>query len=145
MASSRTDTKTKPFILIGDTSPYILEHLAGIFELANFEVRTATSAQQCLEIFEETKDKVDIVLLDGAIAGDAGVHVILSIRRQKPHEKILVVAEEENVRVKAMKVGADVVVMKPITAEAILAKVNDMLIEKNSFMHRKKAKYTRKS
>jgi hypothetical protein len=43
-----------------------------------------------------------------------------------------------------MRVGADVVVMKPITPEAILGKVNDMLIEKQTFMERKRAKFQRR-
>ena len=62
----------------------ILYHLAGIFELANFDVRTAASAQECIDAFTEIKDKVDIILMNGSIAGDEGVHVIISVRREKP-------------------------------------------------------------
>lgn len=129
---SRSEAKTKPLILIGYTSPHILEHLAGIFELANFDVRGA-------------KDKIDVVLLNGAIASDEGVGVILHIRNEKPRQKIMVVLEQEGVRAQLMRVGADVVILKPITAEAILQKVNDMLISKEPpFLERKKAKYQRK-
>jgi hypothetical protein len=38
--------------------------------------------------------------------------------------------EEENLRALAMRVGSDIVVMKPITCEAIVQKVEDMLISK---------------
>ena len=40
--------------------------------------------------------------------------------------------------------GSDVVVMKPMTLEAILGKVKDMLIEKQTFMQRKSAKFQRR-
>jgi DNA-binding NarL/FixJ family response regulator len=83
-------------------------------------------------------------LLDSAIAGEKGVGVILTIRREKPEQKILVVVEEDNARADAMRVGADVVVMKPITPETILQKATDMLLEKETFLERKRAKYRRR-
>ncbi len=139
---SKAETSAKPFILIADTLPYILNYLAGIFQLAGFEVRAATTSQECLDIFRGAKNKIDIVLLDGAIASDEGVDVILNIRREKPEQKIMVVLEQEGVKAHLMRVGADVIILKPITAEAILQKVNDMLISKEpSFLERKKAKY----
>jgi DNA-binding response OmpR family regulator len=142
--NTRSESGTKPFILIADTAPHIVNHLAGIFELANFEVMIATSAQECIDVFMGIKDKVDIILMNGSIAGDEGIHVIISVRREKPNQRILVVVEEENARSKAMEVGADVVLLKPITAETILLKVNDMLLETESFLERKRAKFQRR-
>lgn len=106
---------------------------------------TATSAQECIDIFRGIKDKVDIILMDGPIAGDEGVDVIINVRREKPDQKIMVVVEEENLRALAMRVGADIVVMKPITGEAIVQKVEDMLISKEPpFLERKRAKFQRR-
>lgn len=49
--------------------------------------------------------------------------------------------EEENLRALAMRVGSDIVVMKPITSKAIVQKVKDMLISKEPpFLERKRAK-----
>ena len=56
----------------------------------------------------------------------------------------MVVVEEGNARTKEMKVGADVVVMKPITAETVVQKVNDMLLQTESFLERKRAKFQRR-
>lgn len=53
--------------------------------------------------------------------------------------------EEENLRALAMRVGSDIVVMKPITCEAIVQKVEDMLISKGPpFLERKRAKLQRR-
>jgi 4-diphosphocytidyl-2C-methyl-D-erythritol kinase len=49
--------------------------------------------------------------------------------------------EEENLRALAMRVGSDIVVMKPITCKAIGQKVEDMLISKEPpFLETKRAK-----
>ncbi len=142
--NSRIATDTKPIILIADTSPYILTHVAGAFELANFEVKTATTMQECITLFKGMNPKPDVILMNGAIAGDEGVSVIISVRREKPDQKIIVVVEEDNAKAKAMKVGADVVVMKPITAETVVQKVYEMLSETESFLERKRAKFQRR-
>lgn len=135
--------KTKPVILIADTSQSILNLLEATFELNNFTVFTATSARQCLSIFSGLKDSIDIVLMDGTIAGDQGVEVIVNIRRLKRDQRILVVVEEEGIKAMAMRVGADVVIMKPISPDMILHQVNDMLLETETFLDRKKAKFIR--
>jgi DNA-binding response OmpR family regulator len=140
---ARAERKTKPVILIADTSQYILNLLAGTFQLNNFTVYTATSARECLAIFSGLKDSIDMVLMDGPIAGDQGIEVIVNIRRLKRDQKIMVVVEEHNVKAMAMQVGADVVVMKPISADMVLHQVNDMLLQTESFMDRKRAKFER--
>jgi DNA-binding response OmpR family regulator len=140
---ARAETETKPVILIADTSPYILSLLAGTFQLNNFTVYTANTAEECLAIYRGLKDSIDMVLMDGAIAGDQGVEVIINIRRAKPDQKIMVVVEEENVKAMAMRVGADVVVLKPISPDVVLHHVNDMLLQTESFLARKRAKFQR--
>jgi response regulator RpfG family c-di-GMP phosphodiesterase len=140
---ARAETKTKPVILIADTSPYILYTLAGTFQLNNFTVYTSTSAAECLALFSGLKDAIDMVLMDGAIAADHAVEVIISIRRLKPDQKIMAVVEENNLKAMAMKVGVDVVVMKPISADMVLHQVNDMLLQTETFLDRKRAKFQR--
>jgi DNA-binding response OmpR family regulator len=143
MEKARAETETKPVILIADTSSYILNLLAGTFQLNNFTVYTATSAQECLAIYSGLKDAIDMVLMDGAVAANDGVAVIVNIRRLKRDQKIMVVVEADDIKAMAMRVGADVVVMKPISPDMVLHQVNDMLLQTESFLDRKRAKYQR--
>jgi DNA-binding response OmpR family regulator len=143
MDKARAETETKPVILIADTSPFILNLLAGTFQLNNFTVYTATSAEECLSLYSGLKDSIDMVLMDGAIAANQGVDVIVNIRKLKRDQKIMAVVEEEGVKAMAMRVGADVVVMKPISPDMVLHQVNDMLMQTESFLDRKKAKLQR--
>ena len=141
---SRAETMTKPVILIADTSPSILHLLEATFQLHNFTVFTATSARQCLAIYNGLMDVIDIVLMDGTIAGEQGIEVIINIKRIKRDQKIIVVVEEENMKARAMRLGANVVIMKPISADNVLAKVNDMLLSEQSFKDKKKAIFARR-
>ena len=143
MDKARAETETKPVILIADTSPFILNLLAGTFQLNNFTVYTATSAEECLSLYRGLKDAIDMVLMDGAVAAKQGVDVIVNIRKLKRDQKILAVVEEDGVKAMAMRVGADVVVMKPISPDMILHQVNDMLMQTESFLDRKKARLLR--
>ena len=143
MDKARAETDTKPVILIADTSPHILSLLVGTFQLNNFTVYTATSAQECLAIYSGLKDVIDMVLMDGAVAANDGVEVIINIRRLKRDQKIMVVVEEDDVKAMALRVGADVVVMKPISSDMVLHQVNDMLMQTKSFLDRKRSKNQR--
>ena len=145
MDKARAETNSKPVILIADTSPYILNLLTGTFQLNNFTVYTATSAQECLAIYDGMKDVIDMVLMDGAIAANDAVEVIVNIRKIKPDQKIMVVVEREDVKAMAIRVGADVVVMKPISPDSVLHQVNDMLLQTESFLKRKRAKFQRQT
>ena len=143
MDKARAETETKPVILIADTSPFILNLLAGTFQLNNFTVYTATSAEECLSLYKGLKDSIDMVLMDGAIAANQGADVIFNIRKLKRDQKIMAVVEEENLKAMAMRVGADVVVMKPISPDMVLNQVNDMLMQTGSLLDRKRAKLQR--
>jgi DNA-binding response OmpR family regulator len=80
--------------------------------------------------------------MDGPIAGDEGVDVIVNVREKSLPEDIMVEEEEEEENLAlAMRVGSDIVVMKPITCEAIVQKVEDMLVSKQPpFLERKRDK-----
>ena len=144
LRKARAETESKPVILIADTSPSILSLLEGTFQLNNFTVYTATSARQCLAIYSGLKDVIDMVLMDGNIASDQAVEVIFNIRKLKRDQKILAVVEEEGVKATAMRVGADVAVMKPLTPDSIVHQVNDMLLKTESFIDRKKSKFQKR-
>ena len=54
--------------------------------MANFEVKTTMTAQECIDLFRGMEPKPDVILMNGAIAGDEGVAVIINVRRKKPDQ-----------------------------------------------------------
>ncbi|WP_148681477.1 hypothetical protein [Candidatus Nitrososphaera gargensis] len=68
-----------------------------------------------MALYSDLKDNVDMILMDDAIAGNSRVEVIINIMRIKLDQRIMVVVEKDIVKAVAMRVGAGVVVMKPIS------------------------------
>ncbi|AFU59787.1 hypothetical protein Ngar_c28680 [Candidatus Nitrososphaera gargensis Ga9.2] len=102
-------------ILIAIPLPASLICWPALFQLNNFTIYTATSAEECLALYSDLKDNVDMILMDDAIAGNSRVEVIINIMRIKLDQRIMVVVEKDIVKAVAMRVGAGVVVMKPIS------------------------------
>lgn len=72
-SATRSESCTKPVILLADSSSHT-SYMAALFELANFVVRTAQSAEECIEVFNGTKDKIVRICSDlfTMIQGAAG-------------------------------------------------------------------------
>jgi ActR/RegA family two-component response regulator len=101
------EDESKPVILIAESDPHTLSLLAGTFLLRNFRAYTASSASEAKEVYKVIGNTVDLVLLNGTIAGDEGIGVIVAIRRLNSDQKIVLIADNEGTRINAMKVGCD--------------------------------------
>jgi DNA-binding response OmpR family regulator len=135
--SPESKSFSKPTILISESEPEILAYLTRNFKQYGFEVEAAVTSEDCKNVFMKKKDSIDVVLINGSIAGDDGIAVILAIRRAKKDQRVLVVVEEENTRAKALRLGADVVVIKPIAADLILERIRHLMVAPDSFLERR--------
>jgi DNA-binding response OmpR family regulator len=74
---------------------------------------------------------VDAIVVNGKIAADRSVMLILNVRRMNMRVKVFVLADktlsEEKTRI--MDYGADTFAVKPISVETMINKVNSMLLE----------------
>jgi DNA-binding response OmpR family regulator len=86
------------------------------------------SADECISNLEEFEGKVDVLLLDGAIAADRGAMVIVKAKRINPDIKILAVAYDESEKTRVLDYGADGFTTKPISVETIVNKISALLI-----------------
>jgi DNA-binding NarL/FixJ family response regulator len=78
------------------------------------------------------KDKVNVLLLNGAIAADRGAMVIVKAKRINPDVKILAVAADESEKTRVLDYGAEGFTTKPISTETIVDKVSALLtVEKD--------------
>jgi DNA-binding response OmpR family regulator len=126
-----------PLVLIAETKPENLQLLANAFRQAGFKVRTASSCQECLDIFITIQDKVDLVLLNGTVAGENGIDLLIKIRRIKQDQRILVAVTECNTRAYAMAFGAEVLHSNPLDAQAVLHRAANLLRQNDSFKIRR--------
>ena len=81
---------------------------------------------------KESKGKIDVLLLNGAIAADRGAMVIVKAKRINPDVKILAVAADESEKTRVLDYGAEGFTTKPISTETIVDKVSALLtVEKD--------------
>jgi DNA-binding response OmpR family regulator len=115
-------------ILIADENKDVNILLAATLVLKGYEVYKTYSADECISKLEEFEGKVDVLLLDGAIAADRGAMVIVKAKRINPDIKILAVAYDESEKTRVLDYGADGFTTKPISVETIVNKISALLI-----------------
>ena len=76
--------------------------------------------------------KVDIVFVDGKIAGNRGAMLIIKVKRINSSIKIMVLAEDETDKTRVLEYGADEFATKPISAESVVNKVYSLLATKEA-------------
>ena len=114
-------------ILIADENKDVNILLAATLVLKGYEVYKTYSADECISKLEEFEGKVDVLLLNGAIAADRGAMVIVKAKRINPDIKILAVADDESEKTRVLDYGADGFTTKPISVETIVDKVSAIL------------------
>ncbi len=119
--------KQKIRILIADENKDVNILLAATLVLKGYEVYKTYSVDECINKLEEYEGKVDVLLLDGAIAADRGAMVIVKAKRINPDIKILAVADDESEKTRVLDYGADGFTTKPISAETIVNKISALL------------------
>ena len=97
-----------------------------------FDVIPASDGIEALEIFEENKDNIDIVLLDGMLPMLDGLEVLKKIREESDVPVIMIAAREtETDQLQGFYTGADQYITKPfllsVLREQILALLNRTL------------------
>ncbi len=111
-----TDTS----VLIVDDEEGIRETLSGIFQDEGYDVITAGSGEEALNILKEQSP--DIVLLDVWLSGIDGVETLQEIKKTNPELPVVIISGHGNIElaVKATRVGAYDFLEKPLSLERVL-------------------------
>ena len=114
-------------LLVVDDEMEIREFLKAFFEEREFEVATASSGKQALEVLDQVKPQV--VLLDVHMPGMDGLSVLRKIKEQHPSMKVIMVTalETQDKIEEAMRLGADNYITKPLSLEYLEKDVQDKI------------------
>ena len=120
-----------PHVIVCDDDSELNSFIRNHFKLDGYETYQALSAQQCIDKLAEMGDTIDVITVDGKIASDRSVMLILNVKRMNKNVKVFVLADrglsEEKTRI--MDYGADEFAVKPLSMESLINKVNLQLVE----------------
>jgi DNA-binding response OmpR family regulator len=121
-----------PVVIVADDDTNVADYLRAAFRLAGFEAYTADSAEECIEQIKTIGvNKVDVVAMDGRLASDRASMLIVNIKKLSQNIKIFVIAERhlDEVKTRVLDYGANEFVLKPISTNSVIEKVNSLLLE----------------
>lgn len=121
----------KPHVIVCDDDAELNSFIRNHFKLGGYETHQALSAKECIDKLAELGDTIDAITVDGKIASDRSVMLILNVKRMNKNVKVFVLADrslsEEKTRI--MDYGADEFAVKPLSMESLINKVNLTLLE----------------
>ena len=120
-----------PHVIVCDDDAELNSFIRNHFKLDGYETHQALSAQECIDKLTELGDIIDAITVNGTIASDRSVMLILNAKRINKNVKVLVLADrglsEDKTRI--MDYGADEFAVKPLSMESLINKVNLTLLE----------------
>jgi twitching motility two-component system response regulator PilH len=112
-------------ILLVDDSKTELLHLGGLLRKRGFSVRTAENGEEALRRLVE--DKPDLILMDVVMPGANGFQLTRTITRDPRWADVPVIMctskNQETDKVWGMRQGARDYIVKPVSADELLAKI----------------------
>ncbi len=120
-----------PHVIVCDDDAELNSFIRNYFKLDGYETHQALSAKECIDKLAELGDTIDVITVDGKIASDRSVMLILNVRRLNKDVKVFVLADrdisEEKTRI--IDYGADEFAVKPLSMESLINKINFQLLE----------------
>ena len=134
-------------ILAVDDEPVNLRVLENYLSMENYNIITANSGMEALQILDE-KQRIDLILLDIMMPNMSGFEVCAKIRSRYPVQSLPIIFLTARIQVtdlvEGYQAGANDYLVKPVTKNELLARVSThlRLLENNRTLELKVAERT---
>jgi DNA-binding response OmpR family regulator len=120
-----------PHVIVCDDDAELNSFMRNHFKLDGYETHQALSAQECIDKLAELGGTIDAITVNGTIASDKSVMLLLNAKRINKNVKVFVLADKglSEDKVRMMDYGADEFAVKPLSMESLINKVNIQLLE----------------
>jgi DNA-binding response OmpR family regulator len=120
-----------PHVIVCDDDAELNSFMRNHFKLDGYETHQALSAKECIDKLAELGDTIDAITVNGTIASDKSVMLLLNAKRINKNVKVFVLADKglSEDKVRMMDYGADEFAVKPLSMESLINKVNIQLLE----------------
>jgi len=119
---------SKP-ILVVDDEPIVRESIRDWLKDAGYQVATAESGEEALEMID--KQEFSVMILDIRLPGKTGINVLNEVKSLNPHIKSIVITAYPSVElaVEAMKLGAVDYLIKPVAPDDLERLIRETLLK----------------
>ena len=119
---------SKP-ILVVDDEPIVRESIRDWLKDAGYQVATAESGEEALEMID--KQEFSVMILDVRLPGKTGINVLNEVKSLNPHIKSIVITAYPSVElaVEAMKLGAVDYLIKPVAPDDLERLIRETLLK----------------
>ena len=115
-------------ILVVDDESRMRKLIKDFLAKDNYNVLEAEDGEKALEIFENEKDKIDLIILDVMMPKQDGWSVLRKIRQSSQLPVIMLTARgEEQDELFGFELGADEYISKPFSPKILVARVEAIL------------------
>ena len=125
--------KRVKLLLVDDESAF-LDAMTRRLLKRDFEILSATSGMDALQILNDNSDMVEVVILDVKMPCMDGIETLAEIKRKFPLIEVVMLTGHATVdsAIDGMKQGAFDYLMKPCEIDALVGKVNEAAAKKRS-------------
>lgn len=117
----------KPKLLIVDDDRSVLESLTRLLETEQYEVYPARDATEAMDFFNSKP--IDLVVLDINLGVDNGWQVFEAMTVKNPFVPTIMITAEWGQRERAVTLGVEGLIEKPIDVPAFLTMIRELLAE----------------
>ena len=126
----KVDCEMKASALVVDDEPAILLTIKAVLEMSNFVVETAASAFEAKQ--KLNSEVFDIVITDMKMeTGTAGLEVVRAASGAPGEPAIAILTADRDFEPDWKRQGADDLLIKPMNADQFLARVAELLIQRD--------------
>ncbi|QWC00114.1 response regulator transcription factor [Mycoplasmatota bacterium] len=119
---------SKKRVLVVDDEFRIRKLLVDFLKREDYESIEAKDGEEALDLLFESKEKVDLIILDVMMPKYDGWYVLESIREYMTTPVVMLTARsDEYDQLKGFKLGADDYVTKPFSPSVLMARINKIL------------------
>jgi two-component system sensor histidine kinase/response regulator len=114
-------------ILMVDDDPAIVDVFGCALEYKGYQVRTAESGEDALELLKSKP--VDVVITDLSMHGLGGLDVLKAVKTQTPQTRVIILTGNHDARpvLEALRLGADDYIFKPCDINEVWERVANQL------------------
>lgn len=112
-------------VLLVDDETGFVETLAKRLNLRRFDVVTAASANEALEVLERVE--VDVAVVDVRMPGTDGIEATRSIRNRHPSVEVILLTGHASLEAshEGLAIGAFDYILKPVSIDELVYKIED--------------------